>query len=222
VLDLLDHLYKIHNLAILVGGSGLYIDAVCKGIDDFPSPDGELRSDLYVRLQSEGIDSLKNQLKKLDPEYYNQVDQNNTQRILKALEVCLQTGRTYSSFLTNTNKLRSFNIIKIGLNRSREDLYQRINNRVDHMLRDGLVAEVKGLYDFKHLNALNTVGYKEIFDYLDGKISLETAIELIKRNSRHYAKRQLTWWARDKEITWFHPEQVDSIVELINYRISNG
>lgn len=222
VLDLLDHLYKSHNLALLVGGSGLYIDAVCKGIDDFPSPDGELRSNLYARLQSEGIGSLKNQLKELDPDYYNQVDQSNTQRILKALEVCLQTGRTYSSFLTNTNKPRPFSLIKIGLNRPREELYQRINNRVDNMLAEGLIAEVKGLYNYKHLNALKTVGYKEIFDFLDGKISLENAIELIKRNSRRYAKRQLTWWARDKEITWFHPEQVDSIVELINYRISNG
>ncbi|NVO09866.1 MAG: tRNA (adenosine(37)-N6)-dimethylallyltransferase MiaA [Bacteroidales bacterium] len=222
VLELLDTLYKSHNSALLVGGSGLYIDAVCKGIDDFPSPDSELRKDLYARLQSEGINSLKSHLNELDPVYYNQVDQSNTQRILKALEVCLQTGRTYSSFLTSPNKPRPFSLIKIGLNRSREELYQRINDRVDNMLADGLVAEVKNLYDYKHLNALNTVGYKEIFDYLNGKMSLESAIELIKRNSRRYAKRQLTWWARDNEITWFHPEQIDKIIELITYEISNG
>ncbi|MHC1702300.1 MAG: tRNA (adenosine(37)-N6)-dimethylallyltransferase MiaA [Tenuifilaceae bacterium] len=215
VLNLLDEIYKTNQSAMLVGGSGLYIDAVCKGIDDFPAPDAELRKSLYDKLNNEGIDSLKQQLAVLDPEYYNQVDLYNTQRILKALEVCIQTGKSYSSFLTNPNKTREFSTIKIGLNRPREELYQRINDRVDKMVEDGLVAEVKGLYSLKHLNALNTVGYKEIFDFLDGKISLEFAIELIKRNSRRYAKRQLTWWARDPDISWFHPDQIDLIIEYI-------
>ncbi len=222
VLDLLKELFKTHQSVMLVGGSGLYIDAVCNGIDDFPSPDTELRENLYDQLHRKGVNELREQLRLLDPEYYNQVDLKNTQRILKAVEVCLQTGRTYSSFRTKQNKSRQFIPIKVGLNRTREELYQRINDRVDGMISDGLVAEVKGLYDQKHLNALNTVGYKELFDYLDGKITLEYAIELIKRNSRRYAKRQLTWWARDNEITWFHPEQTNLIVEFISNRIQNG
>lgn len=216
VLSLLDNIFTNHQFAMLVGGSGLYIDAVCKGIDDFPAPDAELRKDLYERLNKEGIEGLRNLLKILDPDYYDQVDLKNTQRILKAVEVCLQTGKTFSSFLTNPNKARSFNIIKIGLNRPREELYQRINDRVDKMIEDGLLDEVKALYSVKHLNALNTVGYKEMFDYLDGKLKFDEAIELIKRNSRRYAKRQLTWWARDKEIKWFQPDQINSIIEYID------
>lgn len=220
-LSKLEELYKTHKSAMLVGGSGLYIDSVCNGIDDFPAPDTELRKDLYSQLHNDGIEGLRRQLQLLDPEYYNQVDLKNTQRILKAIEVCLQTGRSYSSFRTQPNKLRPFSPIKIGLNRSREELYQRINNRVDGMIADGLVAEAKSLYNQKHLNALNTVGYKEIFEYLDGITPLEGAIDLIKRNSRRYAKRQLTWWARDKEIVWFHPDQVDMIIEFIKNKIQN-
>jgi tRNA dimethylallyltransferase len=221
VLKLLDDLYKTHQSAMLVGGSGLYIDAVCKGIDDFPSPDPELRKDLYAQLEINGIEGLRRQLQFLDPEYYNQVDLKNTQRILKAIEVCLQTGRTYSSYLTKPSKIRPFIPIKVGLNRPREELYKRINDRVDKMIADGLVVEAKSLYSQKHLNSLNTVGYKEIFDYLDGSFKLEEAIELIKRNSRHYAKRQLTWWARDKEIVWFDADKVDSIIEHIKSKIKN-
>lgn len=221
VLNLLADIYKTRQSAMLVGGSGLYIDAVCKGIDDFPSPDIELRKELYDQLYKEGVESLRSRLKLLDPEYFNQVDLKNTQRILKAVEVCIQTGKTYSSFLTNPNKIRSFNIIKIGLNRPREELYQRINSRVDQMVADGLVAEVKNLFDLKHLNALNTVGYKEIFDYLDGKQNLDEAIDLIKRNSRRYAKRQLTWWARDPEISWFHPDQIDLIIEYVERKMKD-
>lgn len=215
VINLLGDLYKVHQSVMLVGGSGLYIDTVCNGIDDFPAPDTELRKELYLQLHNEGIEGLRKQLHFLDPEYYNQVDLKNTQRILKAVEVCLQTGRPYSSYRTQPIKPRPFIPVKIGLNRPREELYQRINNRVDEMIVGGLVNEAKGLYPNKHLNALNTVGYKEIFDYLDGITTLEQAIGLIKRNSRRYAKRQLTWWARDKEITWFHPEQVDLIIDLI-------
>ncbi|RPH33207.1 MAG: tRNA (adenosine(37)-N6)-dimethylallyltransferase MiaA [Bacteroidales bacterium] len=221
-LDRLEGIYKTHQSAMLVGGSGLYIDAVCNGIDDFPAPDIDLRKELYQQLSINGIDSLRKQLQTLDPDYYNQVDLKNTQRILKAVEVCLQTGRPFSSFRTQPNKPRSFIPIKIGLNRTRDELYQRINNRVDGMVADGLLAEVKGLYEFKHLNSLNTVGYKEIFDSLDGKITLEEAIELIKRNSRRYAKRQLTWWTRDKEIAWFNPEQANLIIEYTKNRIQNG
>ena len=220
-LGLLENIYKSHQAAMLVGGSGLYIDAVCNGIDDFPVPDAKLRAELYRKLDTEGIENLQKQLLELDPNYYHQVDLQNTQRVLKAVEVCLQTGKPFSSFRTNPAKERPFIPIKIGLNRPREELYHRINLRVDAMMKEGLLDEVKGLYRFKHFNSLNTVGYKELFDYLDGKISLEGAVELIKRNSRRYAKRQITWWARDKEITWFSPEQVDIIVDFINERITN-
>lgn len=221
VLNLLDDLYKTHQLAMLVGGSGLYIDSVCNGIDDFPAPDSDLRKELYQQLNDCGVEGLRKQLQRLDPDYYNRVDLKNPQRMLKAIEVCIQTGRPYSSFRTQPQKVRPFIPIKIGLNRTREELYQRINDRVDAMVDAGLIAEVKGLLDYKHLNALKTVGYKEVFDYLDGKISLDEAINQIKQNSRRYAKRQLTWWARDKEITWFHPDQKEMIVEYINSRIRN-
>ncbi len=218
-LNLLSDIYKTHNAAMLVGGSGLYIDALCNGIDDFPTPDAELRQSLHEQLKNDGIESLRAQLKLLDPEYYNSVDLKNPQRVLKGLEVCLQTGKTYTSFLTNPNKKRPFQIIKIGLNRDRDELYNRINLRVDEMIQLGLLDEAKQLYPLKNLNALNTVGYRELFDYFDGKHNLETAIELIKRNSRRYAKRQLTWWARDNEINWFHPEQGDEIVMFLKERM---
>ena len=221
VINLLDSLFKTHQSALLVGGSGLYIDAVCKGIDDFPAPDNEIRNKLLTQLRNEGVESLRKQLQLFDPEYYSQVDLKNSQRIIKALEVYLQTGRTYTSFLTNSKKERNFTPIKIGLNRPREELYQRINQRVDLMVKEGLLDEVKGLYYQKHLNALNTVGYKELFSYLDGMITFEEAISLIKQNTRRYAKRQLTWWARDNEIVWFHPEQVDLIVDHIKKEIKH-
>ena len=222
VLNLLENIYKTKHSALLVGGSGLYIDAVCKGIDDFPAPDPELRNELYEQVKNEGVESIRNQLKILDPEYYVQVDLKNTQRLIKAVEVCLQTGRKFSSYHTKSQKERPFSIIKVGLSRPREELYDRINKRVDKMITDGLVDEVNELYSLKNLNALNTVGYREIFDYLDGKHSLETAIELVKRNSRRYAKRQMTWWARDNTITWFHPDQVDLIVSFIEQTMNNG
>lgn len=218
-LNRLSEIHSTHNAAMLVGGSGLYIDAVCNGIDDFPTPDAELRQTLLTQLNNEGIDNLRAQLKTLDPEYYNSVDRQNPQRILKGLEVCLQTGRTYTSFLTNPKKDRPFRIIKIGLTRNREELYNRINSRVDEMMHQGLLDEAKALHPLKHLNALNTVGYRELFDYLDGKHTLETAIELIKRNSRRYAKRQLTWWGRDNEIKWFHPEQELEIVSFLKEKM---
>ncbi|MDX9770036.1 MAG: tRNA (adenosine(37)-N6)-dimethylallyltransferase MiaA [Tenuifilaceae bacterium] len=219
-LEVIENLHKSHNAAMLVGGSMLYIDAVCNGIDDFPTPDPELRKSLENQLKAEGIESLRAQLKLLDPEHYDRVDLKNSQRVLKAVEVCLQTGKPYSSFRTNSQKERPFTTIKIGLNLPREVLYERINARVDQMIEEGLVGEAKSLYPHRHHNALKTVGYREIFDYIDGKISLEKAIELIKRNSRHYAKRQLTWWARDKEIEWFSPDEINSIKEYI-YGIVN-
>ena len=214
-LRVLENIYHSHNLAILVGGSMLYLDAVCNGIDDFPTPDSKLRKSLENQLKTEGIESLRAQLKLLDPEHYDRVDLKNSQRILKAIEVCLQTGRPYSSFRTNPQKERPFKTIKVGLNLPREILYERINARVDQMIEEGLVSEAKSLYPLRHHNALKTVGYREIFDYFDGKISLEKAIELIKRNSRHYAKRQLTWWARDKEIEWFSPNEIEEILAYI-------
>jgi len=220
-LALLSNLYKKHDVVLMVGGSGLYIDAVCNGIDDFPAPDHEIRTKLENQLKKEGLESLRIQLKVLDPEYYSKVDLKNSQRILKALEVCLQTGKTYTSFLTNPSKKRNFRYLKIGLNRPREELYQIIDQRVDKMIAEGLVDEVKSLSQYRNLNALKTVGYKEILDYLDGSIALDIAISLIKRNSRRYAKRQLTWWARDNEITWFHPDQKNDIIEFISSNLKS-
>lgn len=213
-IELLSTIFEKQPTALLVGGSMLYIDAVCKGIDNFPAPDPELRRSLENQLKQEGIESLRAHLKLLDPVHYNQIDLKNSQRVLKAVEVCLQTGKPYSSFLTNPQKQRPFKVIKIGLNRPREELYNLINQRVDLMIELGLVEEVRNLIPYRKHNALKTVGYREVFEYLDGTITLDKAIELIKRNSRHYAKRQLTWWARDNEIEWFHP---DNIAELIKH-----
>jgi len=214
-LDLLEDLFQKYNNVIMTGGSGLYINAVCNGIDDLPTIDQELRKELLQRLKNEGVESLRMQLKMLDPDYYRQADTKNPKRILKALEVSLQTGKPYSSFLTNPKKDRNFRILKIGLQRDRDELYERINLRVDQMIKEGLVEEARSFYKEKHLNSLNTVGYRELFDYFDGSISLEKAIELIKRNSRHYAKRQISWFGRDNEIQWFHPDESEKIIEFI-------
>lgn len=218
-LSILSEIFIEHDKALLVGGSMLYIDAICNGIDDFPAPDPDLRRSLEKQLNEEGIESLRAQLKLLDPAQYNRTDLKNSKRILKAVEVTLQTGKPYSSFLTNPNKKRPFNKIKIGLNRPREELYDTINKRVDQMISQGLVSEAKSLYNYRSHNALKTVGYREIFSYLDGEIALEKAIELIKRNSRHYAKRQLTWWARDNEIKWFNPQEVNAILDYIEHQV---
>jgi tRNA dimethylallyltransferase len=213
VLDLLPKLFSEKNVALMSGGSGLYIDAVCSGIDDIPDVDPSVREKYIARYRDEGIAGLKETLKLLDPEHYAKVDLNNYKRIIRALEICETAGRPYSSFLKKQKREREFGIIKIGLRRPREDLYNRINLRVDDMVRMGIEDEAKSLFDFRNLNALNSVGYKEFFDVFDGKISREKAIELIKRNSRRYAKRQMTWWGKDKEIKWFHPEQVKEIIE---------
>jgi tRNA dimethylallyltransferase len=215
VLELLPKLFSKKNLVLMSGGSGLYIDSVCFGIDDIPDADPSIRERYIMRYMEEGIEGLRSTLKLLDPEHYGKVDLNNYKRIIRALEICETAGKPYSSFLKKQKKERDFGIIKIGLDRPRDVLYKRINSRVDEMVRLGLEDEAKRLYDFRNLNALNSVGYKEFFDVFDGKISRERAIELIKRNSRRYAKRQLTWWGKDKEIKWFKPENVGDIIEYI-------
>ena len=215
VLELLNNLFVDHNEVIMTGGSGMYINAVCNGIDELPDIDMEIRNDLIEKHKKEGIESLRMQLKMLDPESYQKIDLKNAKRILKALEVSLQTGKPYSSFLLGNKKERDFEIIKIGLQRDRAELYERINIRVDQMVEEGLVDEAQQFYKDRSLNSLNTVGYKELFEHFDGTITLEKAIELIKRNSRHYAKRQISWFARDKEIVWFNPENFNEIVNFI-------
>lgn len=215
VLELLNNLFVDHNEVIMTGGSGMYINAVCNGIDELPDIDMEIRNDLIEKHKKEGIESLRMQLKMLDPESYQKIDLKNAKRILKALEVSLQTGKPYSSFLLGNKKERDFEIIKIGLQRDRAELYERINIRVDQMVEEGLVDEAQQFYKDRNLNSLNTVGYKELFEHFDGTITLEKAIELIKRNSRHYAKRQISWFARDKEIVWFNPENFNEIINFI-------
>ena len=215
VLDILPRLFSKNNIVFMTGGSALYIKAVCNGIDDIPDVDQAIR-DKYVRkYKEEGIESLRIALKILDPDHYKKVDLKNHKRIIRALEICETTGRPYSSFLKNERRNRDFSIIRIGLNRPRSELYDRINDRVDNMIMMGLENEARELYALRRLNALNTVGYKEFFDYFDNKITLPEAIRLIKRNSRRYAKRQLTWWTRDDSIRWFHPDQEKKIIDYI-------
>ena len=215
-LTLLDRLFKKHRVVILTGGSGLYLDALCHGIDDFPAVDSSVREQVEELFCQEGIEGLREHLRELDPTQFGQMDNRNKQRLMKALEVCLQTGMPYSSFLSKTRKARTFDVIRIGLETDRKELYQTINHRVDLMIRDGLLAEAEALYPHRRLNALKTVGYREIFDFMDGKTSLEEAIELIKRNTRHYAKRQLTWFRRSPQMKWFHPSQKEEIIHHID------
>ena len=215
VLNLLPDQFSRKNIILMSGGSGMYIDAVCEGIDDIPDVDPLIRTKYIEKYKEEGIEGLRVALKLLDPEHYSKVDLKNYKRIIRALEICETAGRPYSSFLKKQKRERDFGIIKIGLERPREELYQRINSRVDDMIALSLEEEVRQLYDFRNLNALNSVGYKEFFDVFDGKISREKAIELKKRNSRRYAKRQITWWGKDKEIKWFKPEPVRDIINYI-------
>jgi tRNA dimethylallyltransferase len=203
-LQLLDELFKVHNVVILAGGSGLYIKAVTEGFDDLPSADTHIREKLNSELAEKGIIALQERLKTADPVYYNEVDINNPQRIIRALEVYEATGKPFSSYRTATANKRPFNIIKLGLDMERAVLYNRINKRVDIMVEQGLVNEVKALLPYRHVNALNTVGYNEIFDYFDGKSDLPTAIAAIKQNTRRFAKRQLTWFRKDKEMIWLN------------------
>lgn len=201
-LEVIDSLFKEHDTLVVTGGSGLYIDALCHGLDDFPKTDQTIRRELTQRVVNEGIESLRRELKMVDPISFNAIDIANPQRIVRALEVFMMTGKPFSAFKTNSKKERPFHIKKVGLTRDRDELYNRINLRVDKMIEEGLVDEVRSLIRYREYPALKTVGYREIFDYLDGVYDLERAIELIKRNTRHYAKRQMTWWRRDEEIEW--------------------
>ena len=201
-LQLLEKLFRDHETVVMAGGSGLYINALCNGLDDFPDADPELRAQLSERLRTEGVAALRADLRVLDPETYATIDPANGQRIVRALEVTIATGRKYSSFKTHPAKERPFTIVKTGLKRPRPELYARIDARVDRMMEEGLLEEARALLLHRSLSALNTVGYKELFDYFDGRYDLSEAVRLIKRNTRHYAKKQLTWWARDPSIQW--------------------
>ncbi len=197
---------RTSHLALMTGGSMMYIDAVCNGIDDIPTIRDDIREEMKRRYAEEGLPALVEELRQLDPEHYEVVDRNNPRRVIHALEICHQTGKTYTSFRTNTRKERPFNIVKIGLTRPREELYERINRRVDQMMEDGLLEEARAMYPLRHLNALNTVGYKELFCYFDGTWTLPEAVERIKGNTRRYCRKQLTWFKRDPEIRWFSPD----------------
>lgn len=218
-LILLEKLFQNHRVVVMTGGSGLYIDAVCQGIDELPDPDEEIRSAIKSSFQEKGIGHLQQQLQTLDPQYFDIVDKANPNRLMRAIEVCLATGTTFSSLRKNQPKPRNFSIIKIGLNRPRNELFENISQRTDKMIAEGLVEEVKSLTPFRDLNALNTVGYKEIFDFFDGKITLDQAITNIKTSTRRYAKRQLTWFKRDETIQWFPPGDLSEIIEFIEKRL---
>lgn len=207
-LRIISELHQKNDTLIVTGGSMMYIDALCKGIDEVPTIDENLRKELYDRYEKEGLEPIRSQLKILDPIFYDQVDLKNYKRVIHALEVCLMSGRPYSSFRTNTKKERPFEIIKIGLARNREELYQRINARVDKMMEEGLLAEAEKYYPFRMHNSLNTVGYKELFKYLDGEWTLDFAIEKIKQNSRIYSRKQMTWFKRDDDIHWINLSDV--------------
>jgi tRNA dimethylallyltransferase len=215
VLKTLDNLFITKDNAVLTGGSGLYINAVCNGIDELPDADQEIRKELNKQLKENGIESLRLQLKKLDPNFYQIVDISNPVRMMRAIEVCIITGIPFSKLRSQKIKPRHFSIIKIGLNLERDQLYERINQRVDNMMKDGLLNEAEKFYEFRDYNSLKTVGYKELFNYFEGKTSLEEAIEKIKTNTRHYAKRQLTWFNKDKSIKWFNPNETEEIISFI-------
>lgn len=219
-LNIIQNEFLSHPCALMSGGSMMYIDAVCNGIDDIPTVDDQTRAWMKRRLAEEGLPALVQELKELDPEHYAIVDQQNPRRVVHALEICHMTGKTYTSFRTNSKKERPFRILKIGLNRPREELYDRINRRVDQMMADGWLDEARNVYPLRHLNALNTVGYKELFLYFDGTWPLEEAVERIKGNTRRYMRKQLTWFKRDPEIHWFSPDETDEIVALVKAELS--
>ena len=214
-INLLDELFQQHNEVVMVGGSGLYIDAVCNGMDDIPAVDQAIRPVLAERLETKGLDDLLDELKTLDPDYYEKVDRQNPARVIRALEVCLGTGKTYTEQREGKVKERPFRIIKIGVDYPREELYDRINRRVDRMIEQGLEEEARKVYPLREHNALQTVGFRELFDWFDGKTTREEAIELIKRNSRRYAKRQMTWFGRDDKTAWFTKGDIDKVVQYI-------
>lgn len=214
VISFLDTYYQSHDVALMTGGSMMYVDAVCKGIDDMPSVTPEVRQKVVDLYAAVGLDGLLEMLQQLDPEYYDIVDRKNPKRVMHGVEICLTTGKTFTSFRTNTIKSRPFEIIKIGITRDREELYDRINQRVDQMMADGLLEEARAVYEHRAHNSLNTVGYKEMFQYLSGEWTLDFAIEKIKQNTRIYSRKQMTWFKRDESIRWFHP---DNEAEILSY-----
>ncbi len=218
-IKLLDELFEKHEVVLLVGGSMMYIDAVCKGFDNIPSVDAATREFWQKEYAEKGLEFIQNELKRLDEKHYNEVDLKNHKRVLHALEICSMTGKPYSELRTGEKKKRNFNILKIGLNRPRPELYERINLRVEEMIEEGLIDEARQFYPQKYLNTLNTVGYKELYAHWDGEYDLDFAINLIKQDSRRYAKRQLTWFNRDEEINWFHPNNEDEIIQFIEKTI---
>ena len=220
-LEKIEDLHKTSNVVVMVGGSGLYVDAVCRGLDDFPTVPKEIRDDLNKRCKTEGIEVLEKELQQIDPDYHTIVDKSNPHRIIRALEIFKASGKTFTSFRIRQQQKRNFKTVKVILNRDREELYQRINKRVDLMLEEGLLEEVKSVYPFKENNALQTVGYKELFAHIDGEISLEFAIEEIKKNTRRYAKRQMTWFRRDPDTLFFNPEDKASVIEYLETVIPN-
>lgn len=221
VLALLQNLHRTQPLVVMTGGSMMYIDAVTKGIDDIPTVLPEIRTAIYKQFDEEGLTPILAELKEADPIHYEEVDRSNYKRVIHAVEICRQTGLPYSSFRTHTAKERPFRIIRIGLTREREELYERINCRVDQMMAHGMLEEARRVYPFRHLNSLNTVGYKELFSYLDGTWTLDVAVEKIKRNSRVYARKQMTWFKRDPDINWFHPDQEAAILAYLETETSS-
>ena len=221
VISLLETLHRTTPTVVMTGGSMMYIDAVCKGIDDIPTVTPDIRKAIYAQFEREGLENILQELKESDPVHYEEVDRMNYKRVIHAVEICRMTGKPYSSFRTNIKKERPFKIIKVGLTRDREELRDRINRRVDQMMVDGLLEEARKVYPFRHLNSLNTVGYKELFNYFDGEWPLDLAVEKIRRNSRVYARKQMTWFKRDEEIKWFHPDEETEILRYLDGIIKN-
>jgi tRNA dimethylallyltransferase len=219
VVRLLAELHETHEAVLMSGGSMMYIDAVCKGIDEIPTIDETLRAEILALFEKEGLEPIRQRLKILDPVFYNQVDLQNAKRVIHALEICLMTGKPYSSLRSYSVKERPFQIVKIGLTRERDELYDRINQRVDQMMADGLLDEAHAVYPYRHLNSLNTVGYKELFQFLEGNCPLDAAIEKIKQNSRIYSRKQMTWFKRDNEIGWFHPDDIKGISKYLKQKL---
>ena len=219
VMELLPELFQRSDIALLSGGSMMYIDAVCNGIDDIPTVDDDTRRLMKQRLADEGLEALVEELHRLDPDHWAIVDRQNPRRVVHALEICHMTGRTYTSFRTQQKRSRPFRIVKIALNRDREQLYQRINGRVDQMMSLGLLDEARRLYPLRHLNALNTVGYKEMFAHMDGTYTLDEAVERMKGNTRRYARKQLTWFKKDPDIRWFNPAEKDNVIDYISQQV---
>ena len=220
-IELLDEIFKSSEFALLVGGSMMYIDAVCNGMDDIPNVDSKTREFWQKQYSDFGLEHIQNELKRLDSVHFEEVDIKNPKRIIHALEICSMTGKPYSDLRTGKKKQRKFNIVKIGLNRPRPELYERINLRVDEMMQEGLLEEAKQFYEFRKLNTLNTVGYKELYEFLDGSWTIDFAVNMIKQDTRRYAKRQLTWFNRDKEINWFHPDDERQILDFVQNNLLN-